>query len=288
MSSLNVSLLQYTARAKESDTKKILMPMMTMAAAKGARLIALPECATRIDSDRDRLIATTDHQHESTILADFCAFARLHGVWLAIGSMVLKPDNSDDTRLINRSLMINPNGTITATYDKIHMFDVVINADEQYQESAHYQPGAKAIITKIDDALIGMSICYDLRFPHLYNALAQAGAGVMMVPSAFTVATGKAHWDVLLRARAIETGSFVLASAQTGSHEPSRDGSVRRTYGHSMVISPWGECINQLGQDAGVCEATINLNSIEQARKRLPVLKQRRAFTLDGQDLNEN
>lgn len=281
MSSLKVALLQYTARASEENSKKTIMPMMTTAAAKGARLIALPECATRLDPDRKRLAATADRQEDSAILAEFCDFARLHKVWVSIGSMVLKPDDGDDTRLVNRSLMINPDGQITATYDKIHMFDVVINADEKYQESAHYQPGSKAVVTPVDDALFGMSICYDLRFPHVYNALAQAGAGVMIVPSAFTVATGKAHWEVLLRARAIETGSFVLAAAQTGTHEPGNDGTVRRTYGHSMIISPWGDVKNKLGTEAGICDAELNLNSIQHARKRLPVLEQQRPFTMN-------
>ena len=165
MSSLNVALLQYTA-VPEADTQKTITPMMTMAAAKGAQLIALPECATRLDPDRARLKATVDRQEDSAALASFCDFARLHHVWISVGSIMLKADGGgDDQRLVNRSVMINPDGMITATYDKIHMFDVIINADEQYHESAHYQPGDQAVITPVHDAMIGMSICYDIRFP---------------------------------------------------------------------------------------------------------------------------
>ncbi len=278
MSSLNVALLQYTARAHEADTLKKIMPMMTTAAAKGATLIALPECATRLDADRARLMASADTQENSKTLQALRDFAQVHGVWMSVGSMVLKAKTASGDKLVNRSLMINPNGEITAHYDKIHMFDVVINEAESYHESAHYEPGSNAVITPVEHATIGMSICYDLRFPRLYQDMAQAGAGVMNIPSAFTVATGKAHWEILLRARAIETGSFVLAAAQTGTHDAGPDGKTRNTYGHSMIISPWGDILALLGQETGICHAVLNLNSITHARHRLPVLDQQRAY----------
>ena len=281
MAKLKAALLQYTARAGERETAEIIFPMMAEAVGQGARLLALPECATRLDPDKARLKATADLQDESQMLKDIQQFAQDHQVWVSVGSMVLKADGDTDDRLVNRSVMIAPDGQITAIYDKIHMFDVVINADEQYHESATYQAGAKGVITPVDDAMIGMSICYDLRFPHLYHDLAQAGANVMIVPSAFTVATGKAHWEILLRARAIETGSFVLAAAQTGVHDQGPDGQHRKTYGHSMIISPWGDVLGQCGDEAEICYAELNLNSSAQARRRLPVLDQRRAYQMD-------
>ena len=278
MATLSTALLQYTAKADEVSTAKIIFPMMENASIQGAKFIALPECATRLDPDRTRLKASADRQGESKILAKFCTFAAEAKVWLSIGSMVLCSDHIDDDRLVNRSLLINPDGQITATYDKIHMFDVVINADESYHESATYKPGDQAVMTSAEDAKIGMTICYDLRFPHLYHDLAMAGANVMLIPSAFTVATGKAHWETLLRARAIETGSFVLAAAQTGTHDEGPDGNQRRTYGHSMIISPWGDVLAQLGDEEGICLAELNLNSSAQARRRLPVLEQKRNY----------
>ena len=281
MASLKVGLLQYTAKSTETETAEIIFPMMEDAKNQGAELIALPECATRLDPDRNRLKSSADTLTQSEILKKFCAFAEKHKVWLSLGSMVLKPEDSHDDRLVNRSIMISPDGVITATYDKIHMFDVVINADESYQESATYQPGKRAVITPMDDVRVGMTICYDLRFPQLYQDLAKAGASVMLIPSAFTVATGKAHWEVLLRARAIETGSFVIAAAQTGTHDEGPDGSSRLTYGHSMVVSPWGDVLASLKEESGICMATLNLNSVRQARRRLPVLDQQRQYNLD-------
>ncbi|MFT5652063.1 MAG: putative amidohydrolase, partial [Yoonia sp.] len=193
------------------------------------------------------------------------------GVWLSIGSLALKTGDADG-RFANRSFVINPAGNIVARYDKIHMFDVEVSEAETYRESAGYRPGARAVTAQTPFGQLGLSICYDLRFAYLYRALAQAGADILLVPSAFSPVTGAAHWQPLLQARAIETGCYVLAAAQTGDH------GGRKTYGHSMAISPWGEVLVDAGTTKSVSVVDIDLGAVSDARKRIAALSHDRKF----------
>jgi deaminated glutathione amidase len=207
------------------------------------------------------------------VLRDQAAHA---GVWVLVGSLGVKTDGGDG-RFANRSFLIGPDGGIVARYDKIHMFDVNVSETEVYRESSSYRPGARAVLAHAGFARLGMTVCYDVRFPHLYRALAQAGAEVLTVPAAFNHITGAAHWEVLLRARAIETGCYVLAPAQTGFHA-ERHGKGRNTHGHSLVISPWGEVIADGGDAPGVVLADIDLAEVAKARHRIPSLGHDRPF----------
>jgi predicted amidohydrolase len=195
-------------------------------------------------------------------------------VWLLIGSAVVKSGHSGDDRSANRSLLIDANGGIVARYDKLHVFDVDLANGERYRESATIRPGDGATVADTPWGRLGMSVCYDVRFPHLYRQLAKAGAAMISIPAAFTVPTGEAHWETLLRARAIETGAFVLAPAQGGTHE---DG--RRTWGHSTVVGPWGEIVARLDHDEpAVLRATLDLSAVERARTSVPALLHDREF----------
>ncbi len=198
-------------------------------------------------------------------------------MWLGIGSLALKTGDSDG-RFANRSFLIDAGGAIVARYDKIHMFDVQLSGGEVYRESAAFRPGDRAVVADTPWGRLGLTICYDLRFPYLHRALAQAGADVILQPAAFTVPTGQAHWHVLLRARAIETGCFVLAAAQTGTHPRSIDAAERRTYGHSLAVAPWGEVLADAGQAPGVNLVDIDLAQVAAARGRVPSLTHDRGF----------
>jgi predicted amidohydrolase len=191
------------------------------------------------------------------------------GLWLNIGSLALQGQGS---RLLNRSLLFAPDGSLAARYDKIHLFDVDLPTGESLRESHSYEGGSRAVLAETGIGPVGLTICYDMRFPHLYRALAQAGAKIFTIPSAFTVPTGQAHWHVLLRARAIETGSFVLAAAQGGTHE-----SGRQTYGHSLIVSPWGEVLAEAGTDPGIIVAGLDLAAADLSRARIPALRDDRA-----------
>jgi predicted amidohydrolase len=208
-------------------------------------------------------------------IAAICERARLLRLWVVLGSVTVKTDG-DDGRFANRSVMINAEGKIVAFYDKIHMFDVTLSETERYHESKGYRPGTEAAVVQTPWAELGLSICYDLRFAALHRALAQAGARVLSVPSAFARATGEAHWHVLLRARAIETGCFVIAAAQTGVHS----GSGRKTFGHSLIVGPWGEVILDAGLEIGLHFATLDLGEVDRARARVASLQHDRPFGL--------
>ncbi|HLC09222.1 MAG TPA: carbon-nitrogen hydrolase family protein [Methyloceanibacter sp.] len=244
------------------------------AARGGAIYIQTPENSAVMELEPERLFAAIQTEPESVALSRFRSLAAELGIWLHIGSLAVKlgPD-----RVANRSFLISAKGEIAARYDKLHLFDVDLAGGESYRESRLYQSGDKAVIADLPFGRLGLSICYDLRFPALYRALAMAGAGVIAVPSAFTKQTGEAHWSVLLRARAIETGAFVLAAAQGGAHENGRS-----TYGHSMVVSPWGEVLAEAGEDPGVIFAEINLNESAAARARIPSLQHGRGFEVEG------
>ncbi len=246
------------------------------AARQGASLILTPEMTGLFD--RHHLLANAQAEAVDLALAAFRALAAQLSVNVIIGSLAIKVS---DTHCVNRSYFIDRRGAIGARYDKIHLFDAQI--DEGYQESARIQAGDRAVVVAMDEVVttnecdrhdqydgykVGMSICYDIRFAYLYRALAQAGANVITIPAAFTVPTGEAHWHVLVRARAIETGCFVLAAAQQGTH---RDG--RRTYGHSMIVDPWGSVVAERSQDPGIILAQLDLSQVAQARQKIPCLQ---------------
>jgi predicted amidohydrolase len=236
----------------------------------GADLIALPEVVALIEPDRAKLVARAAAEADHPGLATFQELARETAAWILIGSLTVKVDG---TRVANRSILLDAGGAVVARYDKIHMFDVDLPGGESYRESDTYRPGAEACVTPTPWGRLGMTVCYDVRFPQLYRDLAQSGADFIAVPSAFTRPTGEAHWSVLLRARAIETGCWVFAPAQCGEH-----GGGRRTYGHSMVIDPWGAVIAEAGEDVGVTFADIDPARVAEARASVPSLKQDRAY----------
>jgi predicted amidohydrolase len=234
------------------------------AAGHGARLVLTPEMTNILETDRDRLRALARPEREDSSVAAFATLAREARIWLLAGSFALKGETG---KLINRSLLFSPAGTVVARYDKVHLFDVDLPGGQSLRESAAYDSGRPVPVVPLDFATLGLTICYDIRFPHLYRALAQNGAEVLTVPSAFTRITGEAHWEVLLRARAIETGSFVLAPAQGGLHECGRE-----TFGMSLAVSPWGEVLAEGGRTPALIMATIERGQVAEARRRIPAL----------------
>lgn len=247
------------------------------AAGEGAGLVLTPECTNLVSASRARQASLLTREVEDLTLARLRAVAADLRVWLLVGSLLLKSDDPEDDRFINRSLLLGPDGGVVARYDKIHMFDVDLGAGERYRESAAFRPGGQAVVAPAAGISLGMTICYDLRFPGLYRRLAQGGAQVLAIPSAFTVPTGKAHWEPLLRARAIETGSYVLAPAQSGEHLAS-EGAPRRTWGHSLAVSPWGEVLADGGDPVGVTLVDLDPEAVAEARARVPSLQHDRDF----------
>lgn len=241
------------------------------AAAGGAQFILTPECTNGLSSSRKHQASVFHHEADDPTLKALQQEASTAGVWILIGSLAVLTHDADG-RFANRSFLIDPAGAIAARYDKIHMFDVDVSETERYRESEGYRPGAEAVLAQTPFGAVGMTVCYDVRFAYLYRQLAQAGAQILTVPAAFNHITGAAHWEVLLRARAIETGCFVLAPAQTGFHAESSGGKGRRTYGHSLAIAPWGEVLADGGTDVGVTYAEIDLERVAQARGRVPSL----------------
>ncbi|MFP3944022.1 MAG: carbon-nitrogen hydrolase family protein [Alphaproteobacteria bacterium] len=235
------------------------------AAAEGAELVATPENSSfLVDGKRD-LLARAEPEENNSQLAAFRALAVELNIHLLIGSIAVRVSQD---RCANRSFLIAPDGEVIASYDKMHMFDVNLGGAQNYRESNQHRPGTKPVLAETPWGLMGLTICYDLRFPYLYRHLAQRGADMLSVPSAFTKGTGKAHWHVLLRARAIETGAFVLAPAQTGTHECGR-----KTYGHSLIVGPWGEVLADGGTAPGIILADLDFASVAEARRRLPALQ---------------
>lgn len=252
------------------------------AAAAGAHYVQTPEMTTMMEADPQRLRSQTPAETDNAALAAFSDAARTHKIWLHIGSMAVARDASSDgdTRLANRAYLFNPNGDIAARYDKIHMFDVALGsaASDTYRESENYRPGDRAVIAALPWGNLGLTICYDLRFPALHRTLARGGADFIAGPAAFTKITGQAHWHALLRARAIEAQCFVFAAGQVGRHENGRE-----TYGHSLIVSPWGEVLADGGDETGIVVADIDLQAIRDARRRVPSLSHDRPFELQWQ-----
>jgi len=251
------------------------------AARAGAEYVLTPEMTTILDKDRQRLLAAIGPEESDTSLARFRSLARELGIHLHIGSMAIKlPGRGErgEDAVANRSFLIGRTGEIVATYDKIHMFDVDLAGGESYRESRLYRPGGAAVVADLPWTRLGLTVCYDVRFPHLYRALAKAGASVIAIPAAFTKTTGEAHWHVLVRARAIETGAYIIAAAQGGKHDDGRE-----TYGHSLIVDPWGKVLAEAGADPGVIVAEIDPEASATARSRIPALANDRAFSPPGE-----
>ena len=238
----------------------------------GADYVLTPEMTNIIEIDRQRLLATIVPEENDACLATFRDLARTLGIFVHVGSLAVKTPSE---KAANRSFLIDRTGEIVARYDKIHMFDVDLANGESYRESRNYRPGELAVVAELPWGRLGLTICYDLRFPALYRALAEAGASFLTVPSAFTKPTGEAHWHVLLRARAIENGCFVLAAAQGGRHENGRD-----TFGHSLVVDPWGRILAEGGIEPGIVMAEIDPTEVAAARGRIPSLQHGRRFEI--------
>ena len=273
---MKVAALQLCASDDPVANLALTLSMVQRAAEAGAQFIATPEVTNCVSSSRRRQNEVLALQENDQTLAAMCAAAARLGVWISVGSLALKLP--DDDRFTNRSFMIDPSGQIIAQYDKIHMFDVTLSETEQYRESDGYRAGGGAVIADTAFGKIGMTICYDIRFPHLYRGLAKSGASILLIPAAFAQSTGRAHWEVLLRARAIETGCFVIAAAQTGEHQTTQ-GRPRKTYGHSMIISPWGEIMADAGEDQGIIYADLDLSLVETTRARVPSILSNQSFS---------
>ncbi len=270
MTELAVACVQMRSGMDVADNIADASRLIREAASGGAQLIATPEMTSVIDRKPGAVFSKSTFEAEDVALASFRALAKDLKVWLLIGSL---PVRATDRLCANRSLMIGPDGLVAARYDKIHMFDVQLGASNIWRESDSYAPGDTAVLARLPDAAIGMTVCYDLRFPDLFRDLALAGAQVIAVPSAFTRVTGEAHWHVLLRARAIETGCFVVAPAQGGRHADGRE-----TFGHSLIIDPWGEVLAEGGLEPGVISARLDLSKVDEARRKIPSLKHVRSF----------
>lgn len=272
---LPIALIQTRTPATATAGLAHVEPMIRQAAAEGAKLILTPEGTNLLEQRREhRAAAITDEDQDACVIGLRRLAAELD-VWLLIGSAIVRSGHSGDDRAANRSLLIDATGAITARYDKLHVFDVDLPNGETYRESSTIRPGDAAAVAETPWGRLGLSVCYDVRFPHLYRHLAKAGAMMIAVPAAFTVPTGEAHWETLLRARAIETGAFVLAPAQGGTHE---DG--RKTWGRSTVVAPWGEVIGKIDHDEpDVLHATLDLSAVARARSAVPALTHDREFT---------
>lgn len=274
MAPLPIALIQTRTPAAPEAALAHVAPLIREAAAGGAKLILTPEATNFMIRDRDRRAAALTLQDDDAVVAGLRDLARELGVWVLIGSAIVKSGVADDDRAANRSLLIDDGGEIVGAYDKLHVFDVDLPTGERWRESEAVRPGEAAVVADTPWGRLGLTVCYDIRFPQLYRALARTGAAMIAVPAAFTVPTGEAHWETLLRARAIETGAFILAPAQGGTHE---DG--RRTWGRSTVVAPWGEVIARLDHDdPGVLFATLDLDAVDRARAAIPQLAHDREF----------
>jgi predicted amidohydrolase len=269
-STFTVGLVQMRSGLAPAANLDAAVKLIGEAKAQGADYVLTPEMTNIMDLKRERLFASIVAEEEDLTLARLRELARKLGIHLHIGSLALKisPD-----RAVNRSFVIDPRGEILARYDKIHMFDVDLGGGESYRESRNFRPGESGVVTDLPWGRLGLTICYDLRFPALYRALADAGASFLSIPAAFTRQTGEAHWHILVRARAIENGSFVFAAAQGGRHENGRD-----TFGHSLVVDPWGRILAEGGTEPGVVLASIDIAEVAAARAKIPSLQHGRRF----------
>jgi predicted amidohydrolase len=274
---MRAAILQLNASDRPLENLSHILTMVRQASSDGAEFVFTPEVSNCLSTSRSHQNEVLCHQEDDQTLAALCNLARELYISISIGSLALKTGDTDG-RFANRSFLINPLGEIVGQYDKIHMFDVQISKTETYRESAGYRPGEKAVVADTALGKVGMAICYDMRFPLLSNALAQAGAESLLYPAAFSPITGAAHWHSLLRARAIETGCYVIAAAQTGAH-PTSGPKTRTTFGHSLVVDPWGEVILDAGTNTGVYAFDIEMDNVAKARQKVPSLLNARSFT---------
>ena len=264
------ALVQLCSGREIASNMAFATGLIRAAAGRGAHYIQTPENTALVELSSERLFELIRPEKETVVLGEFAAIARELRIWLHVGSLAVKVG---ERKAANRAFVFAPDGSVAARYDKIHMFDVDLPSGETYRESKNYEPGGTAVNVRLPWGVLGVTTCYDLRFPEQYKALAQAGADFLTVPAAFTKVTGEAHWHVLLRARAIETGCFVLAAAQGGLHENGRS-----TYGHSLIISPWGEILAEAGDEPCVIAAEIDPAEVAAARQRIPALNHVRPF----------
>ena len=267
---MRIALFQAQTGIDPDKNAEGLVARVHEAAAGGAAMLFTPEMSGLLDKDRARAVRHLHHQSDDPVLAAVRAAAKEAGLWVHLGSLALLAESGD--KLVNRGFVIDAAGEIRATYDKIHLFDVDLPTGESWRESAAYERGARAVVVETPVGALGLSICYDLRFAGLYAALTNEGANILTIPAAFTVPTGDAHWHVLMRARAIEAGCYVVAAAQVGQHE---DGRV--TYGHSLVVDPWGKVLLDMGGERpGLGYADVDQAAVEEVRSRLPAIWHRR------------
>ena len=268
---IRIALYQARSGIDPIRNASALVEAIEKAAAGGAAMLFTPEMSGLLDSNRDRAAQSVRSEEEDQVLAAVREAARRKGIWIHLGSLALR---SETNKFANRGFVIDDQGQIRGRYDKIHLFDVDLPTGESWRESAMYEAGRNAVLVpETPVGKLGLTICYDLRFPELFARLAEAGAEVIAVPAAFTVPTGRAHWEILLRARAIEAGVFVVAAAQAGRHEDGRE-----TYGHSLVVDPWGEVLLDAGHEPGIHYAEVDLGRIKEVRSRIPALQHRRAI----------
>ena len=265
-----VACVQNTAGREIAPSMKTVADLVRRSRDAGADFITTPECVAMMESSRRAVLEKVTGEEGHEALVAFQELARETGAWLLAGSLTVRVEPE---RVANRSILLDPQGNLVARYDKIHMFDVDLGDGESYRESRTYRPGERAVVAEMPWGVLGMTVCYDMRFPYLYRDLAKAGADFLTVPSAFTRPTGRAHWHVLLRARAIETGCFVIAPAQTGEHEGGR-----KTYGHSLVVAPWGEVLADGGEEVGFVVADIDPSQVAEARRKVPSLGHDRPY----------
>jgi len=269
--SFKAACIQLRSSDDVADNIRTTSALVREAAAGGARFIATPENTNIMAQDGRAKMAATFAEAQDPALPVFAELAKELRIWLLIGSLHIKVS---ETKTANSSYLFAPDGSIAARYTKIHLFDVTVASGESYRESSTVEAGHRAVVADTEFGPIGLSVCYDLRFPQLYRSLAQKGAFAFTIPSSFTVPTGAAHWHVLLRARAIENGAFVIAPAQGGTHV-----NGRKTYGHSLIVSPWGDVLAEAGTDPGVIYADIDPKLSKQAREKVPSLQHSRNFT---------
>jgi deaminated glutathione amidase len=269
---MRIAVLQMTSGIDPDVNCDLLIEALKDARAGGAVMLFTPEMSGLLDRNRTRAAARIKHEGHDPLLKAVRKAALDYGLWVQVGSLALRDDQNRDL-LVNRGFLIDDHGNIVARYDKLHLFDVDLPTGESWRESVAYAPGQGAVVASAPVGSVGLSVCYDLRFPALYAALSLAGATLLSVPAAFTVPTGSAHWHTLLRARAIENACWLVAAAQTGQHE---DG--RQTYGHSLVVDPWGEVVLDMGTEAGLGFVEIDLLRVAEVRRRIPVIAHRRAI----------
>lgn len=269
---MRAGLVQMSSGDDPAANLEAAATLISRAADAGAGFVLTPECTNMLSLSRRHQAAHLHPEPADPTLAGLRDLAHKRGIWLLIGSLGLRTQDADG-RFANRSFLIGPDGGIVARYDKIHMFDVDVSPQEKYRESEAYRPGAHAVTAQTPFGTLGMAVCYDLRFPHLFRALAQGGARILTLPAAFNDTTGAAHWEPLLRARAIENGAIVLAPAQCGTHPGGR-----RTFGHSLAVGPWGEILADGGTAPGVTLVDLPLEAVDQARQRIPALSHDRPF----------